>query len=194
LLGSTLHSRDTTVSRVAFFKGVVCEKTKFQMVLRFSESIFFCLVPGNSVFRPTDIVQGVEMCRNSVDWSALVRSVSSSSSSKPRNWLRTVSRICIKSRVKVYTFVGHRRNTPIERIILVVAVVTRTVLHTVIAYFLNFIQEFWKLVSFRYNLPESCAYRVPSFPLIFVHSRSGEEFHSGNMEIRRVLGTKPGPE
>ena len=56
----------------------------------------------------------------------------------------------------MYTIEGHC-DSPIERIILVV-VVTRKVVIEVIAYFLNFIQEFRKLVSFRCNLPELVYY------------------------------------
>jgi hypothetical protein len=41
LLGSTPPTRDTTVSRGVFFKGVVCQKKSLEMVLRVSESIFF---------------------------------------------------------------------------------------------------------------------------------------------------------
>ncbi len=50
----------------------------------------------------------------------------------------------------VYTVVRHR-NAPIESIIHKVVSVTRKILNV---YFLVFIQEFGKLVSFRYNLPE----------------------------------------
>jgi len=108
-------------------------------------------------------------------------------------WFRTVLRITINSRSKLYTNVGYR-NAPIERITIIVVIVSRNILIEFVAYFLNFIQKFGNLVSFRYNLPEPCACRVPPFRLIFVHSRSGEEFHSGNMESGRVFGTKPGPE
>ncbi len=70
----------------------------------------------------------------------------------------------------VYTVVRHR-NAPIESIIHKVVRVTRKILNV---YFLVFIQEFWKLVSFRYNLPEPSASRVSPFRLIFVLSSSGE--------------------
>ena len=93
----------------------------------------------------------------------------------------------------VDTFRGPR-NTAIERITIIVVIISRKILIDFVEYFLNFIQEFRQLTAFRYNLPEPCACRVPLFRLIFVHSRSGEEFYSGNMESGRVFGTKPGPE
>ncbi len=93
----------------------------------------------------------------------------------------------------MYTFVGYR-DTPMGRITIIVVIVSRNILIEFVVYFLIFIQEFGNLVSFRSDLPESSDYRVPSFRLIFVYSRSVEEFHSGNMERGRVFGTKPSPE
>jgi hypothetical protein len=87
----------------------------------------------------------------------------------------------------VYTF-GRQRNAPVKRIILD-DTLGRKILIEIIADFLILIQEFGKLVSFRYNLQEPSARWVSPFRLIFVLSCSGEKFHSGNMESGRVFGT-----
>ena len=87
----------------------------------------------------------------------------------------------------VYTFV-RQRNASVERIILLDDDLGRKSLMEIIAYFLYLIQEFRKLVSFRYNLPESSVRWISPFRLIFVLSCRGGKFHSGNMESGRVFG------
>jgi hypothetical protein len=81
----------------------------------------------------------------------------------PTVWIRRLG--------EVDTFV-RQSNTPVERIILDDVLGRKVmVLSEVIAYFLKLIQEFGKLVSFGYDLPEPCDHWVSPFILKFIMNR-----------------------